>query len=236
MTVQTIEADDSSEMVLVPAGEFLFGIEDADLKTLAGSSQLAKTFRVAYDERPLERVNCSPYYIDKYPVTNEQFRIFLQKSGYKRTPRLLDSSIWGSDRQPIVAVNWDDANAYANWCGKRLPSEAEWEKAARGESGFLYPWGSAPDSTRCNCFESGLECTSAVGSFPKGVSVYGVHDMAGNVWEMTTDKWDNESFTMKGGCYLSYIRFCRSSARWAPSAEELTKGPTWLGFRCVKNA
>lgn len=234
MHEKLVQADDGSEMLLIPGGQFLFGISDSDLTNLAGTSSRAKQFRMAYDEPDLTTRDLQDYYIDKYPVTNQQFRDFLKKSGYRRKPRLIDSSIWGADLQPVVAVNWDDAQAYAKWCGKRLPSEQEWEKAARGTNGFLYPWGNLPDSTRCNCFESGLECTSEVGSYPHGASPYGVEDMSGNVWEMTSDKFDEESFSMKGGCYLTYIRFCRCTGRWAPSTEELEKGPTWLGFRCVR--
>lgn len=229
-------AEDGAEMLPIPGGSFRIGISDEALERLAGSRERARKFRSGYGELQPQAVKLPDFYIDKYPVTNEQYRRFLKSSGYRKIPRVLDSSIWGSDRQPVVAIDWKDARAYAAWCRKRLPSEEEWEKAARGTDGWLFPWGDEIKENRCNCVEAGLECTSVVGSYPKGASSFGVHDMAGNVWEITTGKWDEASFTMKGGCFLTYVRFCRSSARWSPSEEDLEKGAKWLGFRCVRDA
>jgi len=234
--LSSLLADDGAEMLLIPAGDFRIGISDESLEYLAGTRDRAKRFRIGHDELRPRSINLPDFYIDKYPVTNEQYRRFLKSSGYRKIPNKLDSSIWGSDRQPVVAIDWKDAEAYAAWCGKKLPSEEEWEKAARGTDGWLFPWGDEIHERRCNCFEAGLECTSVVGSFPKGTSPFGVHDMAGNVWELTTGEFDNSSRAMKGGCFLTYVRFCRASARWAPSKEELDKGANWLGFRCVRDA
>lgn len=226
-------AKDGGEMVLVPAGQFVYGITDEQLVELT-SRKRAERFRDEYSEARQSLLLLPDFYIDKFPITNQQYRRFLTETRSKKPP-LLDTSIWGSDQQPIVGVNWADADAYAKWCGKRLPSEREWEKAARGTDGRLYPWGDDPIESICNCAETGLECTSNVGSFPRSASPYGAHDMAGNVWEMTTDRFDEESFVMRGGCYLTYVSFCRSTARWAPSRKELREGPSWLGFRCVSD-
>jgi formylglycine-generating enzyme required for sulfatase activity len=231
----SIFTDDGAEMVLVPEGNFVFGIGDDDLRDLAGSKSRAESFRKAYEEPRLQTLSLPSYYIDKYPVTNEQYRRFLSSTNYRKVPRKLDSSIWGSDRQPVVAIDLNDAKAYASWCGKRLPSEEQWEKAARGAEGRLFPWGDDLKERNCNSFEAGLECTSVVGSYPKGISPYGIHDMSGNVWELTTGQWDNELPAMRGGCYLTYLQFCRCTARWAPDREELREGAKWLGFRCVKD-
>ena len=228
-----IKLKDEGEMVLIPEGEFVFGINDEELQSLyRGKSDVSK-YRAEFGEMPRQSVSLPNFYIDKFPVTNRQFGQFMSDSGYRKRPPYFKSSLWGGPDNPVVGIGWDDAAAYASWAGKRLPSEREWEKAARGTNGRLFPWGDDLEKTYCNCFESGLECTSKVGSFPESASVYGVHDMAGNVWEMTTDIWEGEMRVMRGGCYLTYQRFCRASARWAPSPEEMQSGPRWLGFRCV---
>ena len=220
-------------MTLVPSGSFVYVISDSQLERLAGGKKRAEIFRQSYSELQQDVIQLPSFYIDKYLVTNKQYRKFINETDYPRKPRLLDSSIWGADKKPVVGIMWRDAQAYAEWCGKRLPGEREWEKAARGVDGRLYPWGSEPIRTMCNCFEAGLESTSEVGAFPASVSPYGVHDMAGNVWEMTSDRWDDESYVMRGGAYLTYVSFCRATARWTPSSQEHEKGPKWLGFRCV---
>jgi formylglycine-generating enzyme required for sulfatase activity len=233
MEEKTIKRLDGAEMVLVAAGKFVFGISDEELEQLHRSANAIPKYRNEYGELDKQEVSLPHFYIDKFPVTNSLYRRFMEETSYKKRPRLIDSQIWGDPNHPVVAVDWDDASAYAKWTGKRLPTEREWEKAARGTDGRLFPWGNELEEIYCNCFESGLECTSGVGSFPSSASPYGVQDMAGNVWEMTTDKWDEGLFAMRGGCYLGYQRFCRATSRWAPDPEELRKGPRWLGFRCV---
>lgn len=230
---KTIKLLDGAEMILVPEGEFIFGISDQELQLLYRSEAAINRYRNEFKELPKEKVFLPNFYIDKFPVTNKLYRRFIEEAGYNKRPRLIDSTIWGDPNHPVVGIDWEDAKAYAKWTGKRLPNEREWEKGARGTDERLFPWGNDLEETFCNCFESGLECTSEVGNFPRSASPYGVHDMAGNVWEMTTDKWDEESFAMRGGCYLTYQRFCRVTARWEPGSEELKKGPRWLGFRCV---
>jgi formylglycine-generating enzyme required for sulfatase activity len=146
-------------------------------------------------------------------VTNAQFRPFVKGDGYtnraywsddgwqwrteyKRTqPRYWDDKKWNGDAQPVVSVSWYEAAAYCRWLSAqtgdnyRLPSEAEWEKAARGDDGRSYPWGNrAPDETRAN-FDRAVGRTTPVGSYPAGASPYGVLDMAGNVWEWTRSKY-----------------------------------------------
>lgn len=230
---EIIKLKDEVEMVLIREGEFTFGISDEELFALHKSKGAVTRYRDEFGEFPKQHVFLPNYYIDKFPVTNKQFRHFIEETRYRKRPSYFDSSIWGGPNHPVVGINWEDATAYATWAGKHLPSEHEWEKAARGNDGRLFPWGNELEGTLCNCSESGLECTSEVGSFPSSVSPYGVHDMAGNVWEMTTDYWTDDLRAMRGGCYLTYQRFCRATARWAPSFEELKRGPRWLGFRCV---
>jgi formylglycine-generating enzyme required for sulfatase activity len=173
------------------------------------------------DAAPAHRVCVNGFYIDRFEVTNAQFEQFVDAAGYvteaERTATSSDSPTWRhpfgaeSDAQqipehPVICVSWNDAQAYARWANKRLPSEAEWEKAARGKDGRLFPWGntspgsganvnvadtSASFKWGANSFNDGYRTTAPVGSFPAGESAYGVEDMAGNVWEWCSDWWDS---------------------------------------------
>jgi formylglycine-generating enzyme required for sulfatase activity len=188
---------DGKKMILIPAGEFLRGTSDADI--------LEMTLRFGWqsewfdDEKPQRKIYLDAYYIAETPVTNEEYKKFVDATG-RDVPYTWDKN-WhtfptGKDKHPVVGVTWDDANAYARWAGGRLPTEAEWEKAARGPSpssgdGRRYPWGNEFDATRCNSYESKIHDTTPVGKYsPRGDSPYGVQDMAGNVWEWCTDWYD----------------------------------------------
>ncbi len=164
-----VSPQDGARMVYVPAGRFLRGSRDG------GRS-----------ERPRRQVHLDGYWIDERPVTVEQYRQFCKATG-RRMPW---APQWGwRDHDPIVEVTWDEAAAYAAWMDKRLPSEAEWEKAARGTDGRRYPWGDEWDASRCG--GTGLFSlptgTAPAGSHPSGKSPYGCLDMAGNVLEWCAD-------------------------------------------------
>jgi formylglycine-generating enzyme required for sulfatase activity len=135
--------------------------------------------------------------------------------------------------QPVVFVGWDDARTYADWAGKSLPTEAQWEKAGRGDDGRWWAWGHEFLPDRCNYRELDLERTSEIGHFDKGISPYGCYDMCGNVWEMCEGRWIENYLPMRGGCYLGSAMFVRVTCRWTP--EDPENGAQWLGFRCVKN-
>ena len=224
---------DEAEMVLIPAGDFVFGISDERLTTLYGQKSSVDRYRNEIQELHEKKVELPAYYMDRYLVTNRRYGLFLRDQPDIKRPPYLDSSLWGGAEQPVVGITWADATAFASWVEKRLPTEQEWEKAARGTEGQLFPWGDDLRKVYCNSTESGLECTSIVGSFPQSVSPYGLHDMAGNVWEMTSSKYDDNHNVMKGGSYLTYQIFCRVTARWYPSEDEMRRLPHWLGFRCV---
>ena len=164
-------------MAIVPAGEFIMGSYDHD------------------NESPPHQVTLGPFRIDRYEVTTRHYAEFLD--AVRRDPILnWDEVDWKTDfNRPVIGVTWYDADAYCRWAGKRLPSEAEWEKAARGTDARKFPWGnSSPTSDYANygkcCEWKGYSTLAAIGSYGVGESPYGVHDMAGNVWEWVEDWYD----------------------------------------------
>jgi len=163
-------------MIQIPAGPFLMGSDEGDP-----------------EDAPAQEVDLPAYEIDRFEVTNVDFATFAGATGHvtfaeqKGLRNWRDEWAAGEDNHPVVMVTWEDAQAYCAWLGKRLPGEAEWEKAARGTDGGVFPWGNDWDANNANVKERGLRSTSAVGSFGAGTSPYGVDDMAGNVWEWTAD-------------------------------------------------
>lgn len=205
-----IIAKDGKEMILIPAGEFLMGP----------------------NKQP---VYLPAYYIDRTPVTNAEYKVFVDATGYSFPPHWRQGKpVPGTEDHPVVQVSWFDAAAYAQWAGKRLPTAAEWEKAARGTDGRIYPWGDVFDPTRLNCGEGGPFKTTPVGQYsPQGDSPYGVVDMAGNVYEWTNDGSQVTTMGIRGGCWLDgreqaqtfYVR------RHTPRRKN-----DFIGFRCVMDA
>jgi len=223
---------DGQLMVKIPAGEFLMGSADEQGQP---------------DERPQHRVYTSAFLIDKTEITWRQLRKFTEASGSKLPPE----PIWGSrDDYPAAFVLWDEAQAYCEWVGGRLPTEAEWEKAARGVDGNVYPWGNQWDSRRCNSISGGLHQPESVGSHPGCVSPYGVLDMSGNMWEWCADRY-GESYYAEGvsqdpkGPGSGRLRVMRGGAwmsqpSWLRTAYRAKRSPTSRnadhGFRCAQDA
>ena len=162
-------------MALVPAGEFGMGREDG-----------------ADDERPAHVVWLDAFYIDKTEVTNAQFKAFCDATGYlpPANPDWDPDYFHSKADYPVLQITYDQATAYCAWRHKRLPTEAEWEKAARGTDARKYPWGNDWDPKRVNAWGEPYKYTAPVGSFPEGASPYGAVDMAGNVWEWCYDWFD----------------------------------------------
>lgn len=224
-------------MVKVPKGPFLYGEE--------------KT-RVTIDRG---------YWIDTFPVTNEKYQAFVEAGGYGnqaywssegwkwRTknditgPKYWNDAEWNKPNYPVVGVSYYEAEAYAIWAGKRLPTEQEWEKAARGEDGRRYPWGEEFDENKCNgaagifsalgrlAASSG---TTPVTQYPKGVSPYGCFDMAGNVWEWCADWYDekNGARVLRGGSWGFDPVTLRASYWFGYIAESRTDS---IGFRLAQD-
>jgi len=141
------------------------------------------------NERPLHEVALDAFYIDKYEVTNAQYLAYTEATGIGE-PQFIREEAFNQPDQPVVGILWSQARDYCDWAGLQLPSEAQWEKAASGADGRIYPWGNeAPVAKQGNFnFSAG---PTAVGSYPAGVSPYGAHDMAGNVWEWTLDEYEH---------------------------------------------
>jgi formylglycine-generating enzyme required for sulfatase activity len=185
-------------MVRVPAGYFWMGSDQSDPETLE-------------EEEPRHWLYLPEFWIGRYPVTVTQFAAFVKDTGYTTTSSKIATGWWwpplpghwqplmGKDDHPMTWLSWYDAIAYCQWLsgctGRRytLPSEAEWEKAARGEDGRIYPWGNEWDPDRCNLSESRKGDTTPVGLYsPHGDSPFGCADMAGNAWEWTRSLWGKD--------------------------------------------
>ena len=174
---ERIHPVDGSVMVFVPGGVFLQGADDAN--------QAA---------RPVHEVTLRPYWIDKYPVTNSRYARFLRANPSVQRPEYWDNADFNGPEQPVVGVSWDEAMAYAMWAGLALPSEAQWEAAARGRDGRRYPWGNEPpDAQRAN-FGREVGRTTPVGAYPAGAGPYGTLDQAGNVDEWCLDPWNARAY------------------------------------------
>jgi len=258
---KTIVGKDGAEMVLIPAGEFQMGSNHGE-----------------NDEKPVHTVQLDAFYMDKYEVTNAQFQRFLKANPQWQSDRINPKyhggyylSSWdglnypeGQADHPVVSVSWYAAAAYAQWAGKRLPTEAEWEKAARGGlAGKKYPWGDELSHNDANVYGTGerdiWDKTAPVGSFP--ANCYGLHDMAGNVWEWCADGYDSDYYsrseaknpkgsktivTFQNNDFITviYPRVFRggsggnddSQARCAcRGSNSLTDTYSVLGFRCARD-
>jgi len=242
---------DASVMVLVPGGEFLMGTSDADVEAYAEILPLQKAAR--YDnERPQRAVHVDPFWIDQTEVTNSQYARFLEETDYV-PEHYLSARLWTDPDMPALVLVWEDAAVYAQWAGKRLPTEAEWEKAARGTDGRFWPWGSVWDSTVLSGndgtgLEDGYVEFAPVGQFPQSASVYGALDMAGNAWEWVSDRYDPAYYTygpavnpqgpgtgdghvLKGGGWAENKAFTRAASRVGGNP-----GSLLIGFRCAMDA
>jgi formylglycine-generating enzyme required for sulfatase activity len=220
---------DGAEMVLVFEGPFTMGITQEELRRIFIMDR--RQVPVFATEIPARTISLGTYYIDRYPVTNYQYHRFVDDTGH-REPLLWNDPSWKQPMQPVVFIGWNDARAYARWAGKKLPSEAQWEKAGRGIDSRWWAWGHEFLPGKCNSREYGLGRTSEIGIFHEGISPYGCYDMCGNVWEMCEGTWQGEYLPMRGGCFLGSAAFVRVTCRWTP--EDPANGAHWLGFRCVK--
>ncbi|TAH51040.1 MAG: TIR domain-containing protein [Chloroflexota bacterium] len=266
------------EMLLIPAGEFLMGTSDVEARQVI--QQYGKDWeKWVKDEQPQHTVYLDAFYISRYPVTNAEYKKFVD-AAKRDVPFSKESwaTVYNWDKQkrtypadkanhPVVLVNWNDAVAYCNWLSEqtldketgkqvkfRLPTEAEWEKAASWDDAKkikrVYPWEGAFNKNKCNTSESRIGGTTPVGKYsPLGDSMYGVGDMAGNVWEWCAD-WYDENFyktaprenprndspsqyrSLRGGAWYSGSDFARCASRSRGHPDDLGN---YVGFRCARS-
>ena len=231
---EEITGKDGAPMVLVPAGEFTMGGNEA------------------VSEKPVHQVSLDAYYMDKHEVTVEQYAKFLEATKRRSPPEWKILNQPPHQKHPIVMMDWSDANAYCQWAEKRLPTEAEWEKAARGADGRIYPWGNdLPTPQRANYGKKKWDKHAAlvpVGTLD-GKSPYGIYDMAGNAWEWVSDWYDRVYYknspsqnpkgpehgdfkVSKGGSWHSRPESLHSSNRNYSQPEHHPSH--YNGFRCAK--
>jgi formylglycine-generating enzyme required for sulfatase activity len=227
-----------ASMATVPEGYFWMGVD--------GTIGLE-------DERPRHRVWLDAYAMDRYEVATARYAAFLSATG--RTPPLfwdqVDLAVHGD--RPVVGVDWEDADAYCRWTGKRLPTEAEWEKAARGTDERRYPWGSQSPTAELANFALGARFSYSqvlmpVGAYERGRSPYGIYDLAGNVWEWVQDWYGGDYYerspernptgpeqgqfkVLRGGSWSELPKYLLTYGRFKlPPATR----NSYIGFRCVK--
>jgi serine/threonine protein kinase len=252
----TMTGEDGATLVYVPAGEFTMGGD------------------VNSDEKPIHTVNLDAFWIDQTEVTNKLFSSFVIATGYQtdaekagwsymfnnpdwvetngadwQHPTGPGSNVTRKDQHPTINVSWNDATAYCEWVGRRLPTEAEWEKAARGTDARIYPWGNAaPNDTLLN-YNNNIGDTTEVDIYETGKNIYGAYDMAGNVWEWVND-WYSETYYQSSpssnplGPNLGEYRVLRGGA-WNISSDYVRSASrNWddpinpyydLGFRCARS-
>ncbi len=221
---ERLNEKDGSVLVRVAAGSFKMGAEDGDP-----------------DEKPVHEVNLPEYWIGKFEVTNQQFQRFVAETGYDAGADWMAQARLRGPLAPVVCVSWNDAQAYCKWAGVRLPTEAEWEKAARGTDGRKYPWGPDWDANKA-WFKANSDLKAhEVGTSPGDVSPVGCHDMAGNVCEWAQDLYGRYPGNQQGGeDFEKGYRVLRGGS-WTDepvslrSSDRLGKGPDLrillLGFR-----
>lgn len=166
--------------------------------------------------------------------TAKEYALFAAGTGHQAPPHWDNGGYPDAlDSHPVVNVTHTDATSYAAWAGKSLPSADEWEKAARGERGSVYPWGDQATFAKCNVRESGILHTTPVNQYHSGVSAYGVYDLAGNVWEWCRTETEPGRFVLKGSAFTSPFAMAHASA-FNDAAAAMFDDDT--GFRCVADA
>ena len=246
-----------SNTVFIPSGAFIMG---TDIEAFYGTA-LANSAHAKLDEAPMHVRFLEAYFIEQYPVTNAAYAVFVRETGHSPPPHWKNGDFPPEDANlPVVHVSWHDSNAYTEWAGKRLPTEAEWEKACRGPDGRIYPWGNtfvadAPEATETS--PESTEILTAhltpIGIRPAIVSPYGLGEAVGNVWEWTADWYqpysdtkrqkngrelDDKHKTLRGGSWLE-VRD-GTAERYFRCANRLHAPPDYtagnIGFRCVREA
>lgn len=225
------------------------GTVDSPMVDVAAGTFMQGSANGNADSAPPHSVDVKAFKIDEFEVTNADFAKFIAATQFKTDAEKAGDKTWsafaeGKDNHPVVKVSWNDAKAFCEWAGKRLPTESEWEYAARGTAALAFPWGNDFDAAKVNGKDSGIRGTTAVGSYPAGASPFGALDMAGNVREWTADVavpypgnstpsklYGNDLYIVRGGGWFDtdsgLTTFFRNSGTPITANDD-------LGFRCAK--
>lgn len=237
------------KMIHIPAGEFIMGTDDPKLQTYFDVYGIPAKFQ--REVKPVKNVHLKGFDIDAHEVTNVQYKKFVDDTKYP-PPVYWEQGTYpaGQENYPVVNVSWFDARAYARWAGKRLPTEEEWEKAARGGDRRAFPWGNQVEGAMEQLWKAAwgkAEGPQSVGKFPFDKSPYGVVDMAGNVMEWTDSTYEYEGvktlgraseetssgteIVIKGGAWSSEVQEANISRKIFCPPDQVSNG---VGFRCAK--
>ncbi|HSR30624.1 MAG TPA: formylglycine-generating enzyme family protein [Anaerolineae bacterium] len=237
---------DGAVMVYVPAGEFLMGCADEEIDAILEDCSDCERSLFSH-EQPQHTVYLDAFWIDRTEVTNAQYLKCVEAGACEQSATIPEQRRDEPDL-PVVWVNWYGAQDYAAWAGGRLPTEAEWEKAARGTDGRIHPWGNSPPDCHKANYKGCARKSLPVGSLPDGASPYGTLDMAGNVEEWVADWWDTEYYAqsplrnpqgpesgslrvVRGGAFVDdQWWFFRSAVRFCGHPNSVIP---YVGFRVV---
>jgi formylglycine-generating enzyme required for sulfatase activity/serine/threonine protein kinase len=220
-------------MAFIPGGAFTMGRGNASPENASG---------------PAHQVNVAPFFMDKHEVTRAEYQKFIKATGH-RAPSVWKNGTFpnGTGEWPVTGVSWEDAQRYAKWAGKRLPTEAEWEFAARGFDKRIYPWGNKFSPDKANIARETAQFTKAE-NYPKGVSPFGVFDLAGNAWEWTDSDYTpypgsafkivgcNRCKVLRGGSFVNRPEYATATYRLAYEATLIAEPNLYYGFRCALSA
>lgn len=234
-------------MVYIPPGGFMVGTTKEQVKLLTRAHREWEDEWFASELEWSRGEHMSGFWIDKYPVTNAEYREFTAATGHPMPAHWLGTGenegkvIFPKPKanHPVTFVTWEDAFTFARWKGKRLPTSQEWEKSARGPGGNIWPWGNVWDPEKANSSESGHGDTTAVDQFKLGKSYYGVFDLVGNVWQWCLDKVAPPESgaaepmrVLRGGSWRSPVFYTRCAVKYAMDP---TKASDNFGFRCARD-
>jgi formylglycine-generating enzyme required for sulfatase activity len=238
---------DQKEMVLVPAGKFIMGTNMVDTDT---NKKIGSVKELYLDQHPERKLFIGSFYMDRYEVTNQEYQIFLKETQLDDRPANWVDGIFpkGKTSHPVTGVTWWEGWSYCMWAGKQLPTEAQWEKSARGPNGLPYPWGEEFVKGKANSGIDGDRKTSLVTGYPEDVSPYGIYGLSGNVMEWTQDWYlpypGNSELNSRFGLDLKVLRgngfqkaghYFLKAYRYTFTRTEVSPNGFWenVGFRCA---
>ena len=228
----TVILGNTEDMIFIPGGTTIIGSSEHEIQTLVKQEGISEDMLL--DELPQKNLVFQGFYIDRYEVTNAEYKKFVDALRYP-PPLNWENGNYpiGMGNVPVTFVSWDDAHAYADWAGKRLPTAEEWEIASRGPEGRLYPWGDSFDAQNLN-IDRRQNGPAEVGTHPDDLSAYSLNDMGGNVMEWTASRYEGSQdfFVLKGSSWAGKAFEARGANR---TPGEAVYQLSHIGFRCAKD-